>query len=251
MSKLPFQTRVRLPARSQDYRLVVEVLGPTNLASLEPVETVLGCFEILADWGAFATERVTPARSRFERLGSSVDVGLRRVYDVHGVHLGAFRILLHALAQCHHHQTPLVLVSLEAEDPAADEATLGAILKSPFPPRAAPPFRLVEPRDLDDVKDPVLHLQFASDVSDADLAALRTVFESWDVIIEMGGYADGCEPLEDFFIELGSTHLGSPSLVDHAAYNIRFPPAAVFDAAINVASRANVKLGTLIELSIE
>lgn len=47
------------------------------------------------------------------------------------------------------------------------------------------------------------------------------------------------------------THLGGPSLVDHAAYNIRSPLAAVFDAAINVACRASVKLGTLIELSSE
>lgn len=178
---------------------------------------------------------------------------IRRAWQVNGMQVGAWRVLLNMLDALHHEIAPLAYVRLLSSDIAKPRLAWRDVIRSPFPRRsAALPFDLRIDRSLEDTSEPLIRLTFERDINDAALQQLIPLFAVWDRLVLCGGYVqdpDDRDPVSDIEERLGTqqTYLAARDTVEHLLYE-EVGVAAAFDAVVNMAVKLDLGFGRVAAL---
>jgi hypothetical protein len=248
---LPFRAAVGIPDTLRESQLVLVLKGKDPDRKLSQTELVLSNFLTSADAGMFAGDRVPPAQSLLQVVARESDANqVRYHWRIRGVDPGAFRILLNLLCESSRRMEALDEVTLKGASPSSGDKRLQAILASPFPGRAKDvPFELPLREYFFESHDPVIRIECQRALADEEFDQIKTMLESWDHILALGGYLDAPARQAGFFPYPGELYLVEPTVVEHLISGFD-GPEETYNAVIAMAVKLHSTICPLIALEI-
>ena len=234
-----------------------EVLFEAETVQQEPeLLAVVASFERAAEAAMFSAH---PASSTVSlRVIPSLPLsgnGLRRIWWVEGVQMGAWRVLLNMLDTMHHQGAPLKSVRLICTEVSNAKLAWHDAMRLPFPQRSNDlPFTLNVDRSLEDTGDPLFRLAFLRDIDDAAVKTVAALFQTWDSLVVRGGFLrslDDRASIPDLKESLASqqTYAAAPDTIEHLLYEEVGDPSG-FDAIVNMAVKLDLVFARVSSLDI-
>jgi len=247
------EVRIAEPLVSSEVSLEVTV---DHAETASEVARAAQAFEIAARTGMFSIEPAGRSPS-IEVVSADVDRpdGVRRVWSVDRVQVGAFRVLLNMLQVIHVCSGPLSFVRLVSMKGHGDILNVDRLIATPFPMRGKDlPFALTLKRDLEESEEPLVRMEFGHAVSDSQLEAMVPLLVAWDAIVVRGGFFnDADDRLPDTNVEESldgqQTYLAASNVVEHLFYEY-IGAADAYDALINLAVRIHHGVAPLMSFEI-
>jgi hypothetical protein len=249
---LPFFARLSLPDTLEEAELNVVLKGKDPGAKLPRTDQVFLNFLSAAQAGMFAGERIPPDQSHLQIVSRQYEgAGISYHCKAYGVDVGAFRILLNALAESCRRFEPLVEVSLTGISPSGNDTVLKALLGRPFPGRVRNvPFELKLREFFFENREPLIRMAFQRNLSDEEFDQIKPMMAAWDNILMLGGYLEPATRDAGFFPEPGELFLAEPTILEHLIYGFE-GPEETFNAVINMAFKLHFSICPLVSLEIE
>jgi hypothetical protein len=234
---------------SATIEIALDLQGETP--DFEALADGINCVASVLSWGAcparslVATERpdvtVLPARI----TGSAY----RQSLVTHGLHPGAYRLLLTMLAQSHYEVLPLESAEIRAIG-AGDALTLDQVLDAGFPAPPAPlPFALKTPVDLLALDEIVFRIRFATKEVSRIFSEIEDRLDEWNSLVIVGGYAGTFEATDLQILPRETTERFADT-IEHAIGAVALSTASV-DGLINMLCRIHASISPIVELEIE
>ena len=250
-----FLTEVDIADFPGESEVIFEVVTKSS-SSGAAIGQIADVFEAAARAGMFSKE---PAAKTIpievvsvERFGG---VGVRYIWKVTGIQVGAYRMLLNMLDVTHHFEQPLASSRLLSPIGGGKRMHWNDLIDAPFPIKSRkPPFALRVKQNLEDSREPLIRLEFQREIHDEELEILVPLILAWDTLVIRGGYLqdlDDRDPDLDIDASLSSqqTYLAAANTVEHLFYEFIGPEAA-YDTLVNMAVKLHRTFCPLAALEI-
>jgi len=207
------------------------------------ITKIVEVFVSAANFGMFSTDPAAVTKTiEVDSIESQREGVIRYVWNVTGIQVGAYRVLLNMLEVANDLSGLLQRIRLISTDDRGRRLNRDDIHSISFPSKAGTlPFTLQYNCNLADNKEPVIRLIFESDISDDELLTLFPLFISWDNIVVRSGYLEEFADI-DAELDVGAglasqqTYLTTQCTVEHLLYEFVGHEAA-FESLINAAHR--------------
>jgi hypothetical protein len=231
-----------------------ETIAPRPVAS---ITATVEAFVTAANAGMFSKDPAAIARPIVvEALESRTPQRLDSAWLVTGVQARAYRVLLNMLEVAHGVTSPLQGIRLKSSAGDGARLTTADLLGAPAAIKAGkPPFELHCRRNLKDMREPLIRLEFKRPITDDELARLAPLFVAWDSVAIRGGFIDELPALdEDLDVDAAlaspQTYLAAPDTVEHLFDEFVGTEVAFF-ALLNMVTRIHAMFSPLASLEIE
>lgn len=239
-----------------EYKIIFE--AETKLTSqVVEIDEIVEVFVAAANVGMFSIDPAVDKKTiQIESTGSHREGMIRYVWNVAGIDVGAYHVLLNMLEVANNLSEHLHWIRLISTYDYRKRLNRNDILCIPFPSKAkALPFILQCNGNLADKKEPVIRLTFRRDISDDELIMVTRLFIIWDNLVIRGGYL---EDSADMDTKLGveeklssqQTYLAASCTIEHLLYEF-FGHEAAFNALINMACRLHYIFCPLVSIEFE
>jgi hypothetical protein len=244
----PLALEFAVPQDSANAELHFEVKARDQSATMELIERVISAFRDAVSIGMFGDCAVLETNAQEPSGVGSV----RQRWRVAGLQPGAYRVLLDMLEAVHSHALPLASLRLSVASPMRPALDWRTVQALPYPPVSQKADFVVRLReDIDEAKEPVIRLAFASDVADEIFETLSSMFLVWDDLVLLGGFRSDFGALEcDSGAIDRQTYMVSRDTVEHILYWV-VGDGAAFDALVNVATRVHATACPLLAIEVD
>lgn len=249
---LPFQTEVRIPV-IPEFQLTIRLCGKDSEGKLEIAQDIVQQFVSASEAGMFSGPDVHPLQSSIKIVSSTGTTHGEVTYvcDTKGIDIGAFRILLSMITQCHYLHEPLRECELKSSAQAMTFYRLSEIVNQEVPRKFSKiPFHLSIEKNLSKSRRPVVRIEFERKLEDVEFERVSNLIVVWETLVVLGGYLNTFDPMEELPLHPGELYMVTPRKLEYTISEFSGPVHA-FDGMVNMAVKLHASLSPLVSLEIE